>query len=246
MLELATTHLHNSANADFSFQYQIKHSKRKTLCVQIKRGEVRVLAPMRFPKAEILLFLQQKQTWIEAKIQLQIARANQLQVLQKSAILLCNGIEKTLLTNNSNRFAISEDALHVYLDIPSRVASEKRDAYIKKQLANWFQDKALQRLPNKLAQFSYQLELEPTDLHIKRYKARWGSCNSRGEISLNYLLMMTPDFVIDYVIVHELCHLKHMNHSASFWALVTLHYPAFKQAKLWLKQHSSQLNAFHQ
>jgi predicted metal-dependent hydrolase len=246
VLELATTHLSNSGDADFSFQYQIKRSKRKTLCVHIKYGEVRVLAPMRFPNTEILLFLQQKKTWIETKIQLQIARGFQLQALQKSNVLLCNGIEKTMVINTSNHFAISEDALKVYIDIPSTVASEKRDLYIKKQLANWFQDKALLLLPNRLAQLSYQLELEPTDLYIKRYKARWGSCNSRGEISLNYLLMMTPDFVIDYVIVHELCHLRHMNHSASFWALVAFHYPALKQAKQWLTQHSTKLNAFHQ
>ena len=84
--------------------------------------------------------------------------------------------------------------------------------------------------------------LTPSKIKIRQYKARWGSCNSRKEVSLNYLLMMAPLWVIDYVIIHELCHLVHMNHSSQFWALVKLHCPDYNTAKQWLITHQKDLH----
>jgi predicted metal-dependent hydrolase len=88
---------------------------------------------------------------------------------------------------------------------------------------------------------------ETTLLHaksfkVRKYKARWGSCNNRGELSFNCLLKMLPLWVVDYVIVHELCHLKHMNHSTRFWQLVEQYNPQFRLAKAWLKQNQASLS----
>ena len=76
-----------------------------------------------------------------------------------------------------------------------------------------------------------------TSLKIRKYRARWGSCNSKGQISLNYWLMICPDWVIDYVLIHELCHLQHLDHSRQFWQLVHSYFPNVEQAKQWLDSH---------
>ncbi|NQZ31994.1 MAG: M48 family metallopeptidase [Oceanospirillaceae bacterium] len=235
----------DSPNA-FDFPYSIKRSQRKSLSIQIKKGAVRVLAPQQFPEAEILRFLAEKQVWIMQKLQVQTALNSQMEAVKNNAMLLCNGVLKNIIIIPSLHFSLIELPSSIELGIPKRVTPQNQASYIKKQLSDWYKQRAWDYLPHRLAQLSTQLSLHPCDVQIKQYKARWGSCNSKGVINLNSLLMMTPDFVIDYVIVHELCHLKHMNHSAQFWALVAKHFPAYKQAKSWLKTHQLQLHSFHQ
>ncbi len=77
---------------------------------------------------------------------------------------------------------------------------------------------------------------------IRDQKTRWGSCSSTGTLSFNYRLMFAPPRVLDYVVVHELCHLTHMNHSRDFWNLVASVMPDYKQYKAWLKEHGQELN----
>lgn len=77
---------------------------------------------------------------------------------------------------------------------------------------------------------------------IRDQKTRWGSCSSTGTLSFNYRLMFAPPRVLDYVVVHELCHLTHMNHSKDFWNLVSSVQPDYKVYRTWLKEHGRELN----
>ena len=76
---------------------------------------------------------------------------------------------------------------------------------------------------------------------IRDQKTRWGSCSARGTLSFNWRLMLAPPAVLDYVVVHELCHLTHMNHSAAFWALVEEVCPDYRSHRKWLKDHGHEL-----
>jgi predicted metal-dependent hydrolase len=78
-------------------------------------------------------------------------------------------------------------------------------------------------------------------IRIKNTKTRWGSCSSKGNLNFNWKLMMAPPYAMEYVVIHELCHLKHLNHSKAFWALVSEHMPDYKKAETWLKNHGSVL-----
>jgi predicted metal-dependent hydrolase len=234
-----------SVSLDIGFEYEIKHSRRKSLCIQIKRGQVRVLAPMRYPKTNITEFVLQKQTWIRKKLSEQQQTQQLRDELGDTDQIFYKGDSYQIACERDTQFKLVVENQTITLYIPNRVQDESLKHYKKKKIALWFQQQANDQLPNRLERLSLQTSLSPSGLTIKQYKARWGSCNNKGHINLNYLLMMTPDFVIDYVIIHELCHLTHMNHSAQFWQLVAHHCPHFKQAKLWLKQHSQQLHAFH-
>ncbi len=77
---------------------------------------------------------------------------------------------------------------------------------------------------------------------IRDQKTRWGSCSSRGTLSFNYRLIFAPPEILDYVVVHELCHLTHMNHSADFWKLVESVLPDYKLRRKWLREHGQELN----
>jgi len=80
-----------------------------------------------------------------------------------------------------------------------------------------------------------------TSITIRDQKSRWGSCSSRGTLSFNYRLIFAPPRVLDYVVVHELCHLTHMNHSHDFWNLVAQVMPDYKIYKTWLREHGNEL-----
>ncbi len=81
-----------------------------------------------------------------------------------------------------------------------------------------------------------------TSVTIRDQKSRWGSCSSRGTLSFNYRLIFAPLPVLDYVVVHELCHLTHMNHSREFWDKVASVMPEYKVHRQWLKDHGQELS----
>ena len=78
-------------------------------------------------------------------------------------------------------------------------------------------------------------------LAVRDQKTRWGSCSSRGTLSFNYRLIFAPPEVLDYVVVHELCHLTHMNHSKDFWNMVGAVMPDYKKYRKWLREHGHEL-----
>lgn len=81
-----------------------------------------------------------------------------------------------------------------------------------------------------------------TSITIRDQKTRWGSCSSNGTLSFNYRLIFAPPAILDYVVVHELCHLTHMNHSKDFWNMVESVLPDYKERRQWLKEHGQELN----
>ena len=103
--------------------------------------------------------------------------------------------------------------------------------------------RARETIPPKAAAFAAQLDVSFGRITIRSQKTRWGSCSVQGNLNFNCLLMLAPDAVLDYVIVHELCHRKHMNHSAHFWAEVARILPDYTEQRNWLKQQGANLLA---
>lgn len=97
-------------------------------------------------------------------------------------------------------------------------------------------DKALKYIPERVAHFARIIGVDYGRITIRNQKTRWGSCSSKGNLNFNCLLMMTPPEVIDYVVVHELCHRKEMNHSKAFWNEVEKVMPDYKAYIKWLKE----------
>ncbi len=92
-----------------------------------------------------------------------------------------------------------------------------------------------------LEEYSNRLGVTVACITIRNQKSRWGSCSSKGRLNFNCLLALTPEFVRRYVVIHELCHLRHMNHSKEFWSLVASQMPDYQLAKDWLKADGQKL-----
>ena len=95
----------------------------------------------------------------------------------------------------------------------------------------------------RVAHFAPRVGVSPGHVTVRAQKTRWGSCSAKGNLNFNCLLLLAPQAVLDYVVVHELCHLKEMNHSTRFWALVAQHIPDATQRKKWLKANGPALIA---
>lgn len=106
-----------------------------------------------------------------------------------------------------------------------------------RELAN----KALVVIPERAAYFAELIGVTYGRITIRNQKSKWGSCSSKGNLNFNCLLMLMPPNVQDYIIVHELCHLKELNHSARFWAEVEKILPYYKEQEVWLKKHGDEL-----
>lgn len=100
-------------------------------------------------------------------------------------------------------------------------------------------DKALQVIPEKVKQYAPLIGVDYGRITIRNQRSRWGSCSSAGNLNFNCLLMELPDEVIDSVVVHELCHRMHMNHSPQFYAEIEKVFPQYKQCQKWLKENGS-------
>ena len=101
-------------------------------------------------------------------------------------------------------------------------------------------EEALKVIPERVEYFAKVIGVTYGKITVRNQKTRWGSCSSKGNLNFNCLLMLAPE-VLDYVVVHELCHRKQMNHSKAFWLEVEKVLPDYKEARKWLKEDGSQI-----
>ena len=124
--------------------------------------------------------------------------------------------------------------------MPKKTEQDK----ILKTLKLWYKKIAKQILSDRLAFLETRVKLKSTSLKIGDSRGRWGSCNSKGVICFNWRVIMLPPAIIDYVIVHELCHLVEMNHSKNFWKLVETFLPRALEQKAAIKEFGFLLSLF--
>jgi hypothetical protein len=230
---------------DLDFDYEIKHTRRKgSIGIQIRDGRVKILAPHQTPKQHLYQLMHDKQGWI--KNQLALYRRHHEQapgnclIEGKSVSYL--GANYRLHFTQGPLIGISVEAEQLNITLPPETSPEASQLLIGNRLKLWYQQQAQVYFPRRLACWNHRMGLHHTDLKIRPYKSRWGSCNNRGKLTLNTLLIMAPPAVIDYVIIHELCHLTHLNHSRDFWQLVARYCPDYPRHRLWLKRHAPDVN----
>ena len=213
----------------------VRSRKRKSLGIYVKDAEVTVRASLNEPLANIHAFVTAKAEWIEQHLH------HQKTTQAQSDHHFCNGDvflylnrphQLKLQVGKPTRVELQGDTMFLtHSDIANKAA-------VKKVLEQWYKKQALSYLTERVNVFSQRLQLYPKAVSVRRYKSRWGSCNHRGELQFNWLIMMAPTEVIDYLVVHELCHLKFFDHSPSFWRLVKTFWPQYAIQKQWLKQQT--------
>ncbi len=210
-------------------------SKRKSLGLMVRDGEVIIRAPARAPINSIQAFVQQKLPWIRNHLhqQQQKAAAN-ARAFKSGEIFFWLGEPLTLSLARGGTIEVRRQDNNLQLICPNP-SNVKR---VRHHLEAWYKREALVYLNERVACYEKHLQVHAKGLKVRRYKARWGSCNHRHEIQINWLLLMAPAKVVDYVVVHELCHIRHFNHSKAFWRMVESAYPTYATERQWLHQQT--------
>lgn len=221
----------------------IRSPKRKTLSIIIRaNSDVDVLVPTRTPIAFVEQFVSSKSAWIKKKLHFvsEIRPTVKLKTFTRDEPFLFMGKTVNLDIQTGRRaVGMIEDNLTVTL--PASTSVEKKTALIRSVIEKWYRQQAEVHLTLRTDQLATLIGKKPTHVGVKGYRSRWGSCHHDGRIYFNWRLMMAPAWVIDYVVVHELCHLIHHNHSKNYWALVESVMPDYRHAKAWLKINGSTL-----
>ena len=119
--------------------------------------------------------------------------------------------------------------------------SQKEKTPYERRLEAPYRQAAKEYIPKRVAYYAQLLDVTYATISIRDPKTRWGSCSSKGNLSFSWRLILAPPKVLDYVVVHELCHRKEMNHSPRFWALVESMIPDYKIHRKWLKENGEKL-----
>lgn len=121
------------------------------------------------------------------------------------------------------------------------VTEDERKTLIENTFRKWYMKTAYEAFKEKLDHFCKIIGLSYNNMKIKEQKTRWGSCSKKGNLNFNWKLIMSPQWVMDYVILHEICHLRYLNHSKEYWTMVGLYMPCYKKAQEWLKKNELEL-----
>lgn len=220
-----------------NYTYSIQRQTRKTLQLQLLPNYTLLLkAPKTLPLTDILTFIQQKADWITKKNALLNDAPNTLLFNDKTTLPLLGGNYPLNIAETFRRPSIrfTGNAIDVNLYVP---AASQLPMIIK----NWYQQQALSILTQKTRHWSNKIGTTVNKLTIKDQKTRWGSCSSLGNINYNWRIIMAPESIVDYLVIHEVSHRLFLNHSTDFWNLVKRHSPNYIEHKLWLKEHGHKL-----
>jgi predicted metal-dependent hydrolase len=212
--------------------HKLVRSKRKTLALIVENdGTLTVRAPLRMKEADIWHFIEAKSDWIKRKQAGVQKEAELLHQYVDGETFLYLGKEVPLRIVQSRKPALDMDRFFKLMRSAQPQAESLFEAWYKKQ--------ARAVLTERVEFFAREHGFKVKKLRISSARTRWGSCSTKGTLSFTWRLVMAPLDVIDYVVVHELCHLKELNHSKGFWSQVEAILPDYKVRRKWLKKNGN-------
>ncbi len=218
---------------------KIIRSRRRSIVIQVKDdGKVIVRAPLRIPDQAIQDTIDKYRNWIIAKRKLAEERKKDVpaETFNKGDLFYFLGEKYPLVFRE---------------DLPADIVFDKAfytppapPAFVKKRLEAWFRKTARKLITAKVNALAAAFELKHSAVKINSANQRWGSCTCKGALNFPWRLIMCPEPILDYIIAHEMAHLKQMNHSARFWHTVGIMCPDYVQRKKWLADNSHLFSHF--
>lgn len=217
----------------------IRTSRRKTASIRVEEGAVSVVVPASISVEKIDQLLVSKRLWIKEKMALQraLAPVTDKQFVSGEAFPYLGRNYRLKVEQGS---FVPVKLLQGQLVVQTPEGSQQPHM-IRNALVRWYKRQALQKMRDKVKRYAPVVGVKPAGVAIKSFKSRWGSCTVKGELEFNWRIMFAPNRMVDYVVVHELCHLIHYDHSPDFWSEVWRVMPDYQECRNWLKENSERL-----
>lgn len=208
---------------------QIIRSRRKNITLEIaSEGELIIRAPLGASKQYIENLVAQKESWIKEKMRIvEKRRAKHPKKEFKAG-------EEFLFLGEPYILRFSKQAREISMAGKYLVLPECNNKQVENYIKEWYRNKAKRVLSQRVEHFASLRGISYRTVKITSASKRWGSCSSKGNLNFTWKLVMAPLHVIDYVVVHELCHIEYPNHSKDFWAKVKQIMPDYKVKQSWL------------
>ena len=206
-----------------------KQSKNYKLTFDKKNLRALISIPKYITFIKGIKFAKEHKDWLLSQLE-EIYPINYIS--SGSKLLFDNEIREVIfLTNNENRIYTTKKNIYVI---------DKKNAHSKK-LKIWIKDQLLKKVTSNVSRISNQLDVKTNNIKLSNSFSSWGYCNSNRDISINWRLAFSPNYVLNYIIAHELCHLREFNHGKNFWSLVDSVCPEMQKAITWLKKNENNL-----
>lgn len=231
---------------DKCFEYEIIKKKNKNIGIRITSdGIVKVTAPIFTLDSYIHEIVYKKAEWILSKLKLmeemKNSELNRKYSVGDSIVYLGKEYELNVIEEVEADAKVRLKGEKFEVHVKPEWNGEERERFIRDGIAEWYKHEAFSKLKERTKYYSGVLKLYPNNIRVKEQKSIWGSCSSKDNINFNWKLIMAPQAVLDYIVVHELCHLKHRDHSKNFWGLVEQIIPDYGEKRKWLKEHGRSL-----
>ena len=218
-----------------TIRFEIKYKNRTSIGIIIDSyGNIEVQAPKGTPNGRVLQLLEDKWDLIQQKLKEMRDRLQgpQKKVYEYGESFLYMGKTYPIeifqdINITQDHVVFKEEKLHIYV---KRSDTEK----IKQALKRFYYQQCKDLVEKSISSYQRNFKTKPRSLRITDSKTTWGTCDSNRQLTFNWRLAMAPQEVIDYVVVHEMCHMVHMNHDRSFWRLVGKIMPDYKEKESWL------------
>ena len=211
--------------------------RRKTSSIIISNGIVKVVVPDQISDFTIKELINKRMSWIKKKLQdesnIQPAIVKEY-VDDENFTYLGNNYKLKSFVRNVSFVKVSSDYINVSLP-------KKSKENIKGLLERWYKEKAIEILTEKTNRYAKIIGVSPTAISVGDYKSKWGSCSIEGKISYNWKIIIAPRKIIEYVVIHELCHMLEHNHSKEYWRHVNTYCKDFKESRKWLRMNGKYL-----
>ncbi len=222
----------------------IRRPRRRSLTITVSpENQVRVIAPGFLSRNKIEDFIHRKSPWILKQIEKNTRRPKpehrQYETGEKF-LFLGNELVLEIRTAaaGDRQGSISCPMLKALIvSVPEKLQGEERRDHIAWRIEDWYRAAAVKIFRERVARYQNLLGPKPRAVRVKEFRGQWGSASRRGNLSFNWRLLLAPLEVLDYVVVHELTHLEHLNHSPRFWSRIEQILPDYKPRRQWLTAH---------
>ncbi|MCE0493117.1 M48 family metallopeptidase [Vibrio salinus] len=217
----------------------VRTSRKKSATIKVEEGIVSVVVPKTLPMDKIHQLVDSKHDWIIEKLAIYAEAqppSEKEYVSGESFPYLGRNYRLKVLTGDLAPTKLINGRITVTVPDP-----DAQYHYIRRALLNWYKRNAEKKIREKVTRYAKQVGVETGVVRIKEFKSRWGSCTPYGDLEFNWLIVLAPNRIVDYVVVHELCHLIHHDHSIQFWKEVERVMPDYRECKEWLKDNVHKL-----
>ncbi|MEM7197833.1 MAG: SprT family zinc-dependent metalloprotease [Pseudomonadota bacterium] len=216
------------------FAYELIRANRRSLSLQVRNGQVIVRAPKRMRLGTIYEFLHKHHDWVEAQLANFAKRPPNPQGKEGDQVWFLGQAYRLAYDKGIRDCRLAGNIMFV----GGHALRYQTPQSYKRRLRIWYRHTALAHLQERTAHFAATMGVCPRSVVIRDYKARWGACSSDNAITYNWRIILMPEYVIDYLVVHELAHIIQHNHSPAFWAEVAKILPNFRESRNFLKKQA--------